>query len=121
VKDPGRWERAFLIVSLLFFAAGLVLSLRTGEELDWGRARLFLPSGLLALSAANVRLRSKLLSWGLFSLSFVLFMAVMGPWVVGLRIAGGVETLKFMRAMALYLSLALTGLFQLRAARGATS
>ncbi len=117
MKEAGRWEKLFLGLGAVFFAAGLVLAVRTGEGLDWTRARLFLPSGVLSLLAVNVRLRSKVLAWALFSLSFVLFMVVFGPWVLGLRTTDSVETLKFLRAMALYLCFALTGLFQLRAAR----
>ena len=117
MTGASRAEKVFLLSAGAFLAAGLALAARTGESLDLRQARFFLPAGLMSLAAANVRLRSKVLAWGLFALSFVLFMMVFGPWVVGLRTVRTVETLKFMQAMAMYLSLALTALFQLRAAR----
>jgi hypothetical protein len=113
----SRAEKTFLIVSAVLLAAGAGLAVRTGEPLDLRQARFFWPAGLLSLTAVNVRLRSKVLAWALFALAFVLFMMVFGPWVLGLRTVATVETVKFMQAMALYLSLAVTALFQLRAAR----
>jgi hypothetical protein len=118
VTAAGRWEKIFLGLSASLFAAGLLLSFRTGEALDWTKARMFFPAGLWAMAAANVKIRSKVLAWGIFTFSFVFFMIVFGPWVVGLRTVATVETIKFMRAMATFLCLAVTGLFQLRAARG---
>lgn len=117
MTGASRAEKVFLALSAAFAAAVLALAARTGDSLDLRQARFFLPAGLLSLAAVNVRLRSKVLAWGLFALSFILFMMVLGPWVVGLRIVQTVETLKFMQAMAMYLSLAVTALFQLRAAR----
>lgn len=117
MKGPGRAEQMFLFLSGALFLAGLALAARTGEPVVWTEKRVFLPAGLLSLVLINVRLRSRVLGWGLFSVAFVLFMIVFGPWVLGVRVTAGPETLKFMRAMGMYISLALTGLFQLRAAR----
>lgn len=117
MKGPGRAEQAFLFLSAVLFLAGLVLGARTGELVVWTEKRVFLPAGLLSLALINIRLRSRVLGWGLFTVAFVLFMIVFGPWVLGVRVTAGPETIKFMRAMGMYISLALTGLFQLRAAR----
>jgi hypothetical protein len=117
LTESGRAEKLFLGVSVVLFFGGLAWAARGGEAVRWAHPRVFAPAGLLSLAAVNVRLRSKVLGWGLFAAAFVLFMVVFGPWVLGVRASAGAETLKFMRAMAMYLSLALTGLFQLRAAR----
>lgn len=117
MTGPGRAEKTFFFLSAALFVGGLALAARTGETVSWMEKRVFLPAGLLSLAAVNVRLRSRVLGWGLFTVAFVLFMIVFGPWVLGVRVTAGTETFKFMRAMGMYICLALTGLFQLRAAR----
>lgn len=109
----SRGEGAFLALAAVFYAAGFFL----GVPPDWTRSPLFLPTGLLSLALINVRLRSKVLGWGLFAGAFLLFMAVFGPYALGLRADRGLDVLRFMRAMAMYLALAMAGLFQLRTRR----
>ena len=47
-------------------------------------------------------------------------MIVFGRYVLGLRATLPEDTVRYMRTMAFYLSLALAALFQLRASRGGT-
>lgn len=109
----SRWEKAFLAAAAVLFALGAA-----ADGLGLRQTRGFVPAGLLTMSLINVRLRSKALAWGVFAVSFVWFMIVFGPFAVGLRAPQAGDTLKFMRAIAMFLSLSLAALFQLRASRG---
>ena len=111
----GRGEAYSLLVAALFFAVHLALCLLEPGLLGLvGRSYLFLPAGLLALGVINIRLQSRVLSWGLFALSFVLLVMVFGPVVLQMRFLSEREWINSVRILGMYLALAMTGLFQIR-------
>jgi hypothetical protein len=100
------------------FAAGLAqTAVQSGwASVDWRRYPVFLPTGLLALSLINRWLRSRVLGWGLFAVSFSLFVMVFGAFVLQYRAAASDVAWPYLRSMALYLAYGVCGLYQLRAA-----
>lgn len=92
---------------------GLTLGWRQGS-LSLGQPALFVPFGLLVLAVANTFLRAKGLAWGIFTVALVLFMIIVGTWVVMDRAMKGPPPADFVRSTALYGFLAAAGLTQLR-------
>lgn len=109
-------ELTFYGAALAFYAwfvGSSVVSTGWGS-VDWSRYPVFLPTALLVLSAANHLLRSKVLAWGIFSIGFLCFMAVLGACILSVRTKPDVVWIIFLRIMGLYLCLALSGFYQLR-------
>jgi thiol:disulfide interchange protein len=111
-----RNERVWFILSLILYTAGLVTAVReTGwDSIRWVRYPVFIPTGLLALCVINSGLRSKLLAWSVFTLSFVCLVAVLGAFVIQFRTIVEVPWFAFVRAFVMYLAFSMTGLCQLR-------
>ncbi len=100
----------------VWFIGTSVVSAGWGS-VDWGRYPVFLPTALLALGAVNHVLRSKVLAWGIFTLGFLGFMALLGACILSVRTKPDVLWIFFLRAMGMYLFLALAGFYQLRVDR----
>lgn len=108
-----RVER--LVLTAVFVLFGFTLWRWAGRgPIPRARSVVFVPGGLLVLSALNFHLRAKGLAWGVFSLAFILCLIVVGTWVVTDRASAGSPTMDFFRASALYGVLAAAALFQLR-------
>lgn len=118
-----RGGKLFLALAVALYAAGLWTAAGTGglSTISWGRYPVFLPTGLLGLMLVNQGLRSHVLAWGLFTISFVCFMAVLGALVIGVRTGPGTPWAPFLRALGMYAALCMAGLYQLRGARSQTS
>lgn len=92
---------------------GLTLGWRQGP-ISLGQPALYVPFGLLALAVVNTFLRAKVLAWGIFTVALVVFMIIVGTWVVLDRAMKGPPPTDFIRSTALYGFLATAGLLQLR-------
>lgn len=90
-----------------------ILALRQ-RPLAWGTSALYIPTGLMGLSLVNTFLRAKGLAWGIFTVALVVFMIIVGTWVVMDRAMRGPPPPDFIRTTALYGALATLGLLQLR-------
>jgi hypothetical protein len=102
--------------SLLAAATALylwTLALRQ-RPMSWAASSLYVPTGLIVLSFTNTFLRAKGLAWGIFTVALIVFMIIVGTWVVMDRAMEGPPSADFARTMALYGTLAASGLFQLR-------
>lgn len=82
--------------------------------IPWRQSPLFVPAGLVVLSIINSFLRAKGLAWGIFTVAFVVFMIILGTWVVMDRAMKGPPATDFLRSIALYGFLATAALLQLR-------
>jgi hypothetical protein len=110
-------ERNLLIFSTILYLIGMALAIPARNRVDWGNYAVFVPTGLVALAWANSFLRSKILAWAVFSLGFVLALAVFGPLVVGVRIQTGEGWIQLLRAFLSFAGVAGAGALQLRPAR----
>jgi hypothetical protein len=107
----GRGEAVAMGLAVALFAG---MAWESAGRFGWGSYPIFLPMGLLVLTAANVWLRSRVLAWGVFTLAFVFLVTVLGAFVIQMRTIPDLSWIPFLRALALYAALAMTGLFQLR-------
>jgi hypothetical protein len=107
-------EALFYTIAALLY--GWFLADANGR-IDWTSYSVFLPTALLALVASNYWLRSKVLAWGIFTIGFLCFMAVMGACILNVRTKPDVLWIVFMRAMGLYLCLSIAAFYQLRVSR----
>lgn len=105
------FERGVILAAVMIF--GVMLWGRSGP-LVWRQPALYVPAGLVVLSSVNSLLRAKVLSWGIFTVALVVFMIIVGTWVVMDRAMKGPPSLDFLRSAALYGCLAMVGLMQLR-------
>ncbi|MBK8574142.1 MAG: hypothetical protein IPN90_00145 [Elusimicrobia bacterium] len=108
---PHRVERVVLVGAAALYLWNLVL--RPGP-IPWGTSAVYIPTGLITLSLTNTFLRAKGLAWGIFTVTLVVFMIVVGTWVVMDRAMKGPPPADFARSLFLYGSLAAAGLIQLR-------
>lgn len=106
-----RAERIILSVGVLLFALTLVSH---QGPIPWRQSPFFVPTGLVVLSIINSFLRAKGLAWGIFTAAFVVFMIILGTWVVMDRAMKGPPATDFLRSIALYGFLATGALMQLR-------
>ncbi len=112
-------ELTFYGAALAFYAwfvGSSIVSAGWGG-VDWGRYPVFLPSALLVLGAVNHLLRSKVLAWGIFTIGFLCFMALLGACILIVRAKPDPMWIVFFRAMGLYICLAMAGFYQLRATK----
>ena len=109
-----RTVLGFLLGGAFLLNVGTLLLRGSRGAALWGKSSFFAPTGLLLLALINIRLRSKLLAWGVFTVAFVLFMIVVGTWVVMDRAMRGPSPIDFFRTSVLYGFLAAAGLMQLR-------
>src|SRR6185503_19887762 len=104
-----------LIFALVVYVAIMALNGLAGKPVLWGRYPVFLPTGLLFLGLVKHLLRSKVLARGLFSLSFVFLILVLGALVAWTTTIAGREGAGFLLMLALYGATGMAGLYQLRA------
>jgi len=103
------------LAGVLYVLGWIVVLTQKGlSHVQMGRYPFFIPTGLLLLAAFNRRLMSKILGWGLFTVSFVCLIVVLGAFVVQMRMVLDLEWFFFVRTLIFYAVLSMATLYQLR-------
>ncbi len=79
---------------------------------------LYIPMGLLVLSAFNTQFRSRVMGWGIFALAFGVFITVLGAFTLTIRVNPLVPWLTYSFSLTGFLALSIVGLYQLRPQKG---
>jgi len=116
-KSPWYHRDAsyFWLAGVLYVLGWIVVLTQKGFSHDHlGRYPFFISTGLLLLAVINRRLMSKILGWGLFTVSFVCLVVVLGAFVVQMRMVLDLEWFFFVRTLVFYAALSVATLYQLR-------
>lgn len=108
-----RGEWGLLAIALVLHLIGIAAATRL-PGFRWAHYVVFVPTGLWALAAVNVRLRSRILAWSVFTSAILVFMVILGAWALNSRAGAPSHGLLFLRSLAFYAVLGAAALFPLR-------